>query len=85
MALAFKGMELELEEEIGMWAGEVGNLVAMGLGDSLERTAFGSSEGSVTEMGVRAGNDPDERLGFADIVSVPNPLKSPRAEADGRF
>jgi len=62
-------MERELQEEIGIWAGEVGNLVAMGLGESL--TPLSSRQQSVTEIGVKVDDDdPDERLSFADIAST---------------
>jgi hypothetical protein len=71
VAQSFGAMERELSSEMGLWAGEVGNLVAMGLGEVIDReTPVSSRRASMNEL--RAGEgamDPDERLGFADIVS----------------
>ena len=70
VALAFKEMEAELCREIGFWASEVGNLVAVGLGDIVDRTPCGSRKSSTNELGLSTlEDDPDGRLGFGDIVS----------------
>jgi hypothetical protein len=67
-------MELELIREIGLWAGEIGNLVAMGMGEMLE--SFNASSANEENEGGAGGRGEDqiERLGFADIVSESFPL-----------
>ena len=69
MSQAFVAMERELFTEIGLWAGQVGNLVALGLGDLVDRkTPMNPRNHSLSESNPEEW-DPDERLGFADIVS----------------
>lgn len=66
--------------EFGLWAGEVGNLVAMGMGDMLDS----HSNLNVGKRGRRSisGDAPEEeggqedKLGFADIVCPPSPSPS---------
>lgn len=67
VALAFEAMEGELSREIGLWAGQVGHLIAAGL-TGVEKSPGGSRQGSIGDL----ADDPDERLGLADIVSGPS-------------
>lgn len=56
--------------EIGLWAGEVGNIVAMGMGDMLDTTGHGRSR-TRRSIGGHAADEEEhqeDRLGFADIV-----------------
>lgn len=71
-------MESEMIREFGLWAGEVGNLVAMGMGDMLDTNGFGRGRASSSRRSI-SGDAPEEeehqedKLGFADIVSHPHP------------
>lgn len=46
LAEAFLAMEPSLREECGMWAGEIGNLIVMGLGEWLDTNAAMASSSS---------------------------------------
>lgn len=74
VALAFQAMEEELSREIGLWAGEVGNLIAMGLAGVVDKTPGSSRQASMSEL----NEDPDDRLGLADIVSEARGLTNDR-------
>jgi hypothetical protein len=67
-------MEDDLVKEIGLWAGEVGNIVAVGMGEMLDTSmssmARGRSRRSISGDAVTDDESQQEdRLGFADIVS----------------
>jgi len=68
---AFVRMESELVKEIGLWASEVGNLVAMGMGEVLENMSGAGRGRSRKSMSVDDRDDQEERLGFADILIMP--------------
>jgi hypothetical protein len=73
VAEAFVKMEEEMIKEIGLWAGEVGNIVAVGMGEMLDMTApRGRSRRSVSGDAVTDDESLEDRLGFADIVSIPH-------------
>ena len=56
--------------EIGLWAGEVGNIVAVGMGEMLDMSANrGRSRRSVSGDAMTDDESNEDRLGFADIVS----------------
>lgn len=71
IAESFLSMERELTREIGNWASEVGNLVAMGMGEILDRSSEGVSRrrSRGAAEGGTALEQGDDRLSFADIVS----------------
>lgn len=70
VAEAFINMEDEMIREIGLWAGEVGNIVAMGMGDMLDMNGFSRGRGRRSISGDAPDEDEqqEDRLGFADIV-----------------
>jgi len=74
VAAAFTAMEVELTSVIGNWASEIGNLVAMGLGEMLDKTQSPGlsrrSSGSGDGTGPVGESHDAERLGFGDIVSA---------------
>ena len=64
-------MEEEMITEIGLWAGEVGNIVAVGMGEMLDMSApRGRSRRSVSGDAVTDDESQEDRLGFADIVGA---------------
>jgi len=70
VAEAFVEMEEEMITEIGLWAGEVGNIVAVGMGEMLDMSANrGRSRRSVSGDAMTDDESNEDRLGFADIVS----------------
>jgi hypothetical protein len=72
VAEAFVKMEYDLVKEIGLWAGEVGNIVAVGMGEMLDSStsgARGRSRRSISGDAVTDDESQEDRLGFADIVS----------------
>ena len=72
VAEAFIKMESELIGEFGLWAGEVGNLVAMGMGDMLDSKNAGKrGRRSISGDTPEEEEDQEGKLGFADIVRSP--------------
>jgi hypothetical protein len=66
-------MRHELSEEFAEWAREMGNLVARGLGEILERETErlgGRRSKSTGEIAVLV--EQDDRLALGDIVSLPS-------------
>ena len=62
-------MEQELVNELGAWAAEVGTCISTGLGASLDRPLAGPRRASTMDLSEQPEEvDPDDRLGFADIV-----------------
>lgn len=74
VAQAFVNMESEMIREIGLWAGEVGNIVAVGMGDMLDMNGYGRGRARRSISGDAPDEDEqqEDRLGFADIVSCPS-------------
>jgi hypothetical protein len=74
VAEAFVKMENDLVKEIGLWAGEVGNIVTVGMGEMLDISSSSINRGrSRRSMSGDATTDDEcqeDRLGFADIVSL---------------
>jgi hypothetical protein len=72
VAEAFVKMEEEMIREIGLWAGEVGNIVAVGMGEMLDMSmSRGRSRRSISGDAMTDDETQEDRLGFADIVSLP--------------
>ena len=68
-------MEEEMIREIGLWAGEVGNIVAVGMGEMLDMSmSRGRSRRSISGDAMTDDETQEDRLGFADIVSLPHTL-----------
>jgi hypothetical protein len=68
-------MEEEMIKEIGLWAGEVGNIVAVGMGEMLDMSmSRGRSRRSISGDAMTDDETQEDRLGFADIVSLTHPL-----------
>lgn len=82
VAEAFIKMEDEMTREIGLWAGEVGNIVAVGMGDILDMTngARSRARRSISGDAPVEEEDQDDRLGFADIVRLPSPSRQAQHE-----
>lgn len=75
VAEAFVKMEEEMIREIGLWAGEVGNIVAVGMGEMLDLSASrGRSRRSISGDAMTDDETQEDRLGFADIASLPHPI-----------
>jgi hypothetical protein len=75
VAEAFVKMEEEMIREIGLWAGEVGNIVAVGMGEMLDMSmSRGRSRRSISGDAMTDDETQEDRLGFADIVSLPHTL-----------
>jgi hypothetical protein len=75
VAEAFVKMEEEMIREIGLWAGEVGNIVAVGMGEMLDMSmSRGRSRRSISGDAMTDDETQEDRLGFADIVSLPDTL-----------
>ena len=67
-------MEEEMIKEIGLWAGEVGNIVAVGMGEMLDLSASrGRTRRSISGDAMTDDETQEDRLRFADIVSLPYP------------
>lgn len=65
-------MEEEMIKEIGLWAGEVGNIVAVGMGEMLDMSASrGRARRSISGDTMTDDETQEDRLGFADIVRLP--------------
>jgi hypothetical protein len=67
-------MEEEMIKEIGLWAGEVGNIVAVGMGEMLDMSTGAGSRGrsrrSISGDAMTDDESQEDRLGFADIVCL---------------
>jgi hypothetical protein len=67
-------MEEEMIKEIGLWAGEVGNIVAVGMGEMLDMSTGSSGRGrsrrSISGDAMTDDESQEDRLGFADIVRL---------------
>jgi hypothetical protein len=64
-------MEEEMIREIGLWAGEVGNIVAVGMGEMLDMSmSRGRSRRSISGDAMTDDETQEDRLGFADIASL---------------
>ena len=71
VAEAFVKMEEEMIREIGLWAGEVGNIVAVGMGEMLDMSmSRGRSRRSISGDLMTDDETQEDRLGFADIVRL---------------
>jgi hypothetical protein len=71
VAEAFVKMEEEMIREIGLWAGEVGNIVAVGMGEMLDMSVSrGRSRRSISGDAMTDDESNEDRLGFADIVCL---------------